>query len=317
MNFETRKERLTQMNPNLKEYVLEIIPKYSKERNIYNSLHSPQEAFMLLIKGLTAEQLENLCYELSQYYDKDICYSLTQGKNSVFSRNAKNLRTTIYNSAINCFKKGLCMGNQESGNFNTTCWINHCLYVSQLAGEFAKKMGLDINAAKTLGLVHDIGRKETHRQEHITKGFEILINEGWLQEAPITLTHSYIDGKIYSESDKSCEYLKKFLEQYRYTNYDTIISIADLMAAPQGIVSPFDRLKEIENRGNTDHNINKSFKVHVTNKLYELLKRFNLIEEYTEVNTELSMERLNKIFKSVSNRFFEYYKNEVSEKRQR
>lgn len=38
-------------------------------------------------------------------------------------------------------------------------WIRHSICVGEIAGKIAEKLYLDIDKAKTLGYIHDIGKK--------------------------------------------------------------------------------------------------------------------------------------------------------------
>ena len=79
-------------------------------------LHSVPEAFILLIKGVGKENLDNLCEELKGYYPElteDELYNLTQGEGEIFEKNSSVVATVIFNCANNCIAKGKHMGNNE------------------------------------------------------------------------------------------------------------------------------------------------------------------------------------------------------------
>ncbi len=51
-----------------KEVLNKIVEKSKTGYYEQNSVHSPKDAFMLLINGLKAEDLDNLCEKLKIYY---------------------------------------------------------------------------------------------------------------------------------------------------------------------------------------------------------------------------------------------------------
>lgn len=55
-------------------------------------------------------------------------------------------------------------------------WINHSICVGNTAGKIAEKLNLDINYAKTLGYIHDIGRAIGDGKGHVINGTTILKN---------------------------------------------------------------------------------------------------------------------------------------------
>lgn len=73
-----------------------------------------------------------------------------------------------YEQALNLINK-LCADNI----------VKHCLLVSEKSAEIAKKVAkndykIDVELCKVGGLVHDIGRSQTHSIQHGIKGAELL-----------------------------------------------------------------------------------------------------------------------------------------------
>ena len=66
-----------------KEQAEELIAA-SKQNCIYTKDRKPEDAFMLLIKGLGYDELDNLCDILNRCYayPQDECYAITQGTSS-------------------------------------------------------------------------------------------------------------------------------------------------------------------------------------------------------------------------------------------
>jgi putative nucleotidyltransferase with HDIG domain len=175
----------------------------------YSSERSEKDAFFKLINKVSKEDLSNLCKLIQSYFklqepsielDLDEAYKLTQGENieSVeknFSN--ENVKAVIYNLAYICLENGKPLGNKTiaNGTINTSDWMGHSLFEGKLAGELAGKLGLDVVRAQKLGILHDYGRKITHNFEHVTRGYEALVDDGWNAEAIGCLTHSFLAGR--------------------------------------------------------------------------------------------------------------------------
>ena len=56
-------------------------------------------------------------------------------------------------------KEALKMLEEERHKTSNERWINHSIYVGNVAGKIAKALNLDEDYAKTLGYIHDIGNK--------------------------------------------------------------------------------------------------------------------------------------------------------------
>ena len=156
-----------------------------------NDVINPEDAFFLLINAdgnLSKADLDNLCIEIEK---KGYNYQLTQ-KLDLDS----NIKKQIMESAYTCIYNGLPLGNRKTpdGRFNTSNWISHCMYSGIVCANLASAMGLDPERAKTLGLLHDFGRKFDHTFNHTIKGFEKLLDLGLRDEAVAALTHSFVNG---------------------------------------------------------------------------------------------------------------------------
>ncbi len=298
--------------------------------------HSFLEAFMLLIKGVGKKDLDNLCNELQKIYtelSEDDIYDLTQGKGDIFNNNPRIVASVIYKCANNCMNAGKYMGSNtiNAGQINTSSWISHSIYEAQLAENIAEKLGLNKEKAMTLGILHDYGRKYTHTFEHVTVGFEKLVELGWEDEAIAAIVHSFIDGgrcancdqaeegfyideegnaKWENEDDK--DEVTKFLELYKYSIYDDILNIADLMATDKGIVSPEDRVKDIATRKKPEPKNRKFFLSKFINKMNEIMKKAGKKYEIEHINAKSEDNEIIKLFKKASDRMFEFYKEQLT-----
>ncbi len=315
----------------------------SSKQGEERQLHSPADAFMLLIKEKTLNDkdnfgdLYNLLKKLNTYYPDlslEECYELTQGRGQIFEQNGGVVKTVIYNCALSCLENGTTLGVRTTpdGKFNTSDWMSHCLYEAKLSGELASMLHLDSNRATTLALLHDIGRKYSHKFDHVPLGFEALIDVGWENEASAALTHSFIDGgrcancdpaeegfyvnqegEACWESEENKDDITHFLEEYQYNTYDDILNIADLMATSKGIVSPLKRLEDIAQRKTPDPKNRSYFLAKFTNKLNEFLVKMGEIDTYELLNPADDPSKIQEVFQSVSATFYSAYKKQRDE----
>lgn len=299
-----------------------------------NKIHSPEEAFFLLINGFEKHNLDNLLTYIMNYYLElnpelgltlDNCYELTQNLNL-----NKSEKAIIYNLAKKCIKDGKTLGTHtnEEG-FNTSSWLNHCINVSQACRELAIHSNLDYQIAETLGLIHDYGRKFDHRFNHTILGFEELAKLGWIDEAIACLTHSFLNGGRCSNNEPAVEgfYVDKngdpkwkpntdkddftlFLESYTYSPYDYILNIADLTATGKDIVPPHVRVADIATRRNIDPTNRAYFLCDLINTLIKLLNDSNNNTknfQYIKATPDKSLEVIGKYFIEVSNEFYDTF----------
>lgn len=193
-----------------------------------------------------------------------------------------------------------------------------------------------LGTAQIQGILHDYGRKITHSFEHVTRGYEKLVDEGWENEAVAALTHSFLNGGRCASNESAEEgfYVDEkgnpdwrpetekdditlFLENYKYSKYDDILNVADLMATSSGIVSPYDRIQDIATRRKLDPTNRGYFLAEFTNKLIEFLKESGAeipenMQREIKATPDVSIVELNERFKIASEVFFNYYKENIS-----
>lgn len=119
-------------------------------------------------------------------------------------------------------------------------WKNHSFGAAKVAETVAKKAGLDAEKAYAMGLLHDIGRyNKEARLDHIYLGYEKLTEENLPELARICLTHSFPvkeDAERLQLKDKAqTEFIKKFIAEIEYDDYDRLIQLADYMSGVHGI----------------------------------------------------------------------------------
>ena len=139
-------------------------------------------------------------------------------------------------------KEALKLIEQERGKTKNDKWIDHSICVGNTAGVIAKALDLDDDYAKTLGYIHDIGKKfksENHDAlPHAVNGYNYLKELGYSDKyAGVCLKHSFLNNDIdclannANETDKSnpnYEFVKNYIQK-EYSIYEKIINLADLM----------------------------------------------------------------------------------------
>lgn len=150
---------------------------------------------------------------------------------------------------------------EEAENLNPGRWIEHSKKVGEAARRIAKKLNLDTEKARTLGYIHDIGKRYGEREHHVIKGYEFLKEKGYDDEyANICITHSYLNndinctaGGVPSKESASYEFRKIFVQSHEYTIYEKIINLCDLMCTNE-FMTLEQRLIEIMARCGVDTN---------------------------------------------------------------
>ncbi len=136
-------------------------------------------------------------------------------------------------------------------------YVSHSVYVSELAGMIAERMGLDPEYAAVLGMLHDIGRK-VDPGNHMYAGYKFLKENGYPEYAFICLTHSFLNndiecicGELLSPQSEGYAEVKDFVEKCEYTDYDRIIQTCDLLCLHSGGTTLEERIADIESRKGT------------------------------------------------------------------
>ncbi len=114
-----------------------------------------------------------------------------------------------------------------------TGWIYHSICVGDSAGKMAKELNLDVDKAKALGYIHDIGKGVGEFESHVINGYKYMKELGYDDEyANICLTHSYLNNDIYCTAGgipDDIPFRTEFIKNHEYTIYEKIINLCDLM----------------------------------------------------------------------------------------
>ena len=136
--------------------------------------------------------------------------------------------------------KALELLEASKGMAENDNWIYHSICVGNTAGKIAEALALDIDFAKTLGYIHDIGKRFGYGKEvapHDINGYEYIKGLGYHDKyANICLTHSYLNndincvaGGVPDANGAKYEFRSEFVKNHEYTIYEKIINLCDLM----------------------------------------------------------------------------------------
>lgn len=126
---------------------------------------------------------------------------------------------------------------------NPGTWVNRSINVAEVAKRIAKEIGLDEEKAYILGLLYDAGRvKGNTGVRHTIDGYNFLKEQGYSEFARICITHAFITKDVtntigeYDITNHEFDFLRRYLEEVEYNEYDKLIQLADSMALPDRIV---------------------------------------------------------------------------------
>ena len=184
----------------------------------------------------------------------------------------------------------------EAKSISDGGYIEHSLRVGEAASRIAKSLGLDEDKARTLGYIHDIGKRYgAPFDQHVAKGYEYLTALGYDEEyANVCLTHSYLNNDIdctakgyVSTNGYKYDFRKEFIKSHQYTTYEKIINLCDLMCTGEFLILE-ERLIEIIGRSNaypnTKYHVSEAKKL--KNEIDTMLG-FNVYTLFPEIEERL------------------------------
>ena len=147
-------------------------------------------------------------------------------------------------------------------------WINHSKCVGETAGVIAKKLGLDVDKAITLGYIHDIGKRNGDFINHVMNGYNYLKELGFSDEyCNICLTHSYLNNDYMCTAGgipRDIPFRTEFIKNHEYTIYEKIINLCDLMCTSKRMIMEQRLIEIMLRRGvheNTIYHLKESKKL--------------------------------------------------------
>ncbi|MCM1304465.1 MAG: HD domain-containing protein [Lachnospiraceae bacterium] len=132
-------------------------------------------------------------------------------------------------------------------------WEQHSRSVAANARLIAEQAGhMDCDKAYVMGLLHDIGRRAGIKGIlHIFDGYDYMMGLGQEEIARICLTHSFplkdvntFVGK-YDCSPEQKDFLRNFLKETEYDDYDILIQLCDAISLPNGACIMEKRLVDV------------------------------------------------------------------------
>ena len=188
-------------------------------------------------------------------------------------------------------EKALEMLENARGKTPHDGWINHSICVGNTAAIIAKKLNLDVELAKTLGYIHDIGKYKGDFYYHVMNGYNYLKELGYDDEyCNICLTHSYLNNDVNCTAGgfpSENSFRKEFIQNHEYTIYEKIINLCDLMCIDR-VVTIEKRLIDIINRRgayeNTQYHVKETFKL--KNEIDKMLG-YNVYDLFPDIKENL------------------------------
>lgn len=179
-------------------------------------------------------------------------------------------------------------------------WINHSICVGNSAGTIAEALNLDTDYAKTLGYIHDIGKKFDYVQDgvfpHAILGYNYIKSLGYDEDyAGICIKHSFLNNDIdcisndRDETDKSnpnYNFVNLYIRN-KYTIYEKIINLCDLMCT-QKILTVDKRMMDLLLRNGvfkrTHYHIEETLKL---KEYFDNLLGYNLYDLFPEIKNNI------------------------------
>lgn len=147
-------------------------------------------------------------------------------------------------------------------------WIKHSICVGNSAGKIAEKLNLDVDYAKTLGYIHDIGKLVGEFKDHVMNGYNYIKELGYDDEyANICLTHSYLNNNVYCTAGgipRDIPFRTEFIKNHEYTIYEKIINLCDLMCTDVNMTVDKRLIDIMSRRGayeNSQYHIKETYKL--------------------------------------------------------
>ncbi len=188
-------------------------------------------------------------------------------------------------------KEALDMLENARGKTKSDGWINHSICVGNSAGKIAEALKLDVEFAKTLGYIHDIGKSIGEFSNHVMNGYNYLKDLGYDEEYyNICLTHSYLNNDVMCTAGNiptEIPFRTEFIKNHEYTIYEKIINLCDLMCTSINVTVDKRLIDIIIRRGankNTQYHTKEAFKLkeYIDTKL-----GYNVYDLFPEIKNNL------------------------------
>lgn len=139
-------------------------------------------------------------------------------------------------------KQSAEMALQEASKSNPGVWVDHSRYVAWACEKIALHCKhLSAEQAYLFGLLHDIGRYAgVSSEKHLIDGYRYCMERGWEKAAQICISHAFmiqdVDTSIgvFDVSDDEYLFMKEFVANAVYDDYDRLVQLCDSLALPTG-----------------------------------------------------------------------------------
>jgi len=131
---------------------------------------------------------------------------------------------------------------KEASESNPGAWADHSRYVALACRNIALRCrNLSAEQAYLFGLLHDIGLYSgVSSERHLIDGYRYCMERGWGKAAQICISHAFmiqdIDTSIgeFDVSDEDYLFMKNFVVNAVYDDYDRLVQLCDALAMPTG-----------------------------------------------------------------------------------
>lgn len=121
-------------------------------------------------------------------------------------------------------------------------WVDHSRYVALACKNIAMRCAhISPDQAYIFGLLHDIGRYAgVSSERHLIDGYRYCMERGWEKAAQICISHAFMVQDIntsigvFDMSEKDYQFMKTFIENAKYDDYDRLVQLCDALALPTG-----------------------------------------------------------------------------------
>lgn len=131
---------------------------------------------------------------------------------------------------------------QKASEKNPGAWVDHSRFVAEACKNIAEHCShLSADMAYILGLLHDIGRYAgVSSEKHLIDGYRFCIKRNWEKAAQICISHAFMIQDIntsigkFDVSENDYLFMKNFVENAVYDDYDRLVQLCDALALPTG-----------------------------------------------------------------------------------
>ncbi len=184
-------------------------------------------------------------------------------------------------------EKALQMLEEYRNKTKDTNWIDHSICVGNSAGKIAEKLGLDVEKAKTLGYIHDIGKGIGEFLEHPQNGYQYIKEQGYDDEyANVCLTHSFLNNDYMCTigwmPEENAD-LSNFVQTHEYTIYEKIINLCDMICTNVNVTLEKRLIDIMIRRGIFENTIYFVKEIQKLKKAFDNMLGFNVYTLFPDI----------------------------------